>query len=249
MATWLLCDPFTPFKIEKQQIIIGRGDECDITLPHKIISRNHAVIKNLGNDRFVICDLASSNGTFVNNRQVTRHIIQPGDRIKIGQYQLHLSDKPTDFSSKTDFFTASKKFSVVGQLDSTSLVEVLQSIEFHKKTGLLVIKHEILGDGSLIFGNGQPITASFGGESGEHAILEMLKLKTGYFMTTNQVEPAEVEINASFTTILLEYLRRMDERNERNPESTDLDIVCPPRRAPSAPTRFVKRVNPRKNTR
>lgn len=201
--------------------MIGRGDECDLTLPHKIISRNHAVIKRLGKDRFVICDLASSNGTFVNNRQITRHIIQPGDQIKIGQYQLHISDKPTDFSSKTDFFTASKKYSVVGQLESTSLVEVLQSIEFHKKTGMLIIKHDTLGDGSLVFGNGMPITASFAGEDGEFAIIEMLKLKTGYFMTTNQAEPAEIEINTSFTTILLEYLRRLD---EKRPESTDIDI-------------------------
>jgi hypothetical protein len=208
---WLLCDPLTPFKLDKAQMVLGR-DDCEIKLPHKTVSRKHAVIKQLTENRYVICDLASSNGTFVNGKRVTRHILKLGDEIQVGNYKLHLSDSSKEFSDKTDFFTASKQFSVVGQIEKTSLIEILQSIEFHKKTGQLMVKHEKYGDGKLIFGMGRPIAANFRNLSGVFAILEMLSLKEGFFMTTNEAEPTEAVIEQSFTTILLNFLKVTDER-------------------------------------
>ena len=207
---WLLCDPLDPIRLDKAQMTIGR-DSCDIILPHKTVSRKHAVVKELADDRYVLCDLASSNGTVVNGKRVTRHILKVGDEICIGNYRLQLSDSPKEFSAKTDFFTASKEFSMVGQIGKTSLVEVLQSIEINKKTGQLFVKHDKHGDGHLIFGNGKPIAASFRGISGVLAIIEMLALKDGYFMTNNQAEPCEAVIDQTFTSILLNYLRKIDE--------------------------------------
>lgn len=221
--TWLLCDSLSPYKIEKQQVMLGRGEECDLVLNHKAVSRNHAVIKNLGNQRHVVCDLASSNGTFVNGRQITRHILKYGDEIKVGTFSFKLSDKTRDFASKTDSFTASKKYSMVGQLENQGLVEVFQYLEFNKKTGTLSIRHDLLGEGFVTFQNGSPMAAQFAGETAEGAILAMLRLGEGYFMTSNEIEPAEADISSNFTNILLEHLRLIDE--SRRAESTDLDIL------------------------
>ena len=221
--TWLLCDSLTPYKMEKQQVMIGRGEGCDFILNDKSVSRNHAVIKQLSNNRYVVCDLASSNGTFVNGRHITRHIIKYGDQVKVGKFTLYLSDKTKDFANKTNYFTASKKYSMVGQIENQGLVEVFQYLEFNKKTGTLTVKHELLGEGYVTFSAGSPVAAQFAGENAENAILAMLRLSEGFFMTTNDVEPAEAEINTSFTNILLEHLRLIDE--SRRAEATDLDIL------------------------
>ena len=56
---------------------IGRGEKNDLVLREESISREHAAIR-LENDDFVLYDLNSSNGTFVNQRSVEKHILKPG---------------------------------------------------------------------------------------------------------------------------------------------------------------------------
>jgi len=64
---------------------IGRGDDNDITIPDKAISRRHAEIYFDAN-RFFIRDLGSKYGTQINGRDVTsgREPIADGDRIQLG---------------------------------------------------------------------------------------------------------------------------------------------------------------------
>ena len=44
--------------------------------------------------RFVLHDLKSTNGTFVNERRVTRHVLAEGDVIKIGETSLQFKTGP-----------------------------------------------------------------------------------------------------------------------------------------------------------
>jgi pSer/pThr/pTyr-binding forkhead associated (FHA) protein len=62
---------------------IGRLDSNDICIPHGTVSRHHARIE-WSETGFVIVDLESENGIFVNGERVTEHQLNEGDRIEIG---------------------------------------------------------------------------------------------------------------------------------------------------------------------
>lgn len=63
---------------------IGRSRECDIFLEDLTVSRHHATIEDSTSGGFEIVDNKSATGTFVNGRPVTRHKLQEGDSVQIG---------------------------------------------------------------------------------------------------------------------------------------------------------------------
>jgi pSer/pThr/pTyr-binding forkhead associated (FHA) protein len=63
---------------------IGRSRECDIFLEDLAVSRHHATIEENTSGEFEIIDNKSATGTLVNGRPVTRHRLQEGDIIQIG---------------------------------------------------------------------------------------------------------------------------------------------------------------------
>ncbi len=65
-------------------VSIGRETGNLVRLDDNEVSRRHAEIRRAG-DRFVVGDLKSSNGTFVNGRQVERADLSVGDRIQVGR--------------------------------------------------------------------------------------------------------------------------------------------------------------------
>ncbi len=61
--------------------IVGRdGDICDLTIPHKSVSKLHSVLVKSDGLLFVR-DLGSTNGTKVNGQKITRGALLPGDVI------------------------------------------------------------------------------------------------------------------------------------------------------------------------
>lgn len=63
---------------------IGRdAAQCDVVVDDTAISRQHARIK-LEHGQFVLYDLASANGTFVNNQQIQKQALADKDVIKMG---------------------------------------------------------------------------------------------------------------------------------------------------------------------
>lgn len=72
---------------EFERIRIGRSEDCEVTIDNLGISRYHAeVLKKDG--FFVLRDLRSNNGTFVNGRRVDAHNLNTGDEISIGKFTL-----------------------------------------------------------------------------------------------------------------------------------------------------------------
>ena len=61
------------FPLTGNQVIIGREEGLEIALQDPESSRRHARISWQG-DRYVIEDLGSTNGTFVNGVQITEHV-------------------------------------------------------------------------------------------------------------------------------------------------------------------------------
>ncbi len=76
------------YVIEKDHTIIGRGDNCDIQILDRMMSRTHCqIVKSKdkkGNERYYIFDLDSTNGTFVNNNKVNKRLLKNEDKILMG---------------------------------------------------------------------------------------------------------------------------------------------------------------------
>ncbi|MHC5078231.1 MAG: sigma 54-interacting transcriptional regulator [Planctomycetota bacterium] len=68
-------------------LVIGRGEEGDVRIFDETSSRRHAVVRPEG-DRFVLEDLGSSNGTYLNGEQVAKVFLNDRDEILIGATRL-----------------------------------------------------------------------------------------------------------------------------------------------------------------
>jgi diguanylate cyclase (GGDEF)-like protein len=73
------------YLVTKQVMTIGRGRDNDIVLPSDCVSRRHGRLEQRGEALFVI-DLASTNGTYVNDEQrsVKERQLNRGDQLKVG---------------------------------------------------------------------------------------------------------------------------------------------------------------------
>ncbi len=80
--------------VEKERVIIGRSEDCDVVLRERQVSRRHAQIRRLdsvasltnsaASPTYALEDLGSRNGTYVNGLEVTEpYVLQDGDEIQI----------------------------------------------------------------------------------------------------------------------------------------------------------------------
>lgn len=73
-----------------REITIGRSSESDLILRRNDISRRHARIL-MRDGRFILLDLKSENGTYVNGRRIgSPQVVKPGDCIAIGDYEIYI---------------------------------------------------------------------------------------------------------------------------------------------------------------
>ncbi len=70
--------------VDQTPFAIGRRETNQLRLTGSEVSREHAVI-DVRDGRYVITDLESRYGTFVNEAQITTHVLQAGDRIRLGR--------------------------------------------------------------------------------------------------------------------------------------------------------------------
>lgn len=82
-------------ELRERKVQIGRGRDNDIVLtdPEKGVSRTHAELR-FENGRYIIVDLQSQNGTWVNGQRVERAEVPHGAEIAIGDYRFKLQNDP-----------------------------------------------------------------------------------------------------------------------------------------------------------
>ena len=69
--------------VQSDALMIGRGSDCDIVVDLDSVSRRHAKLERAG-ARILVKDLKSTNGTYVNEQQVSERALRDGDQVKIG---------------------------------------------------------------------------------------------------------------------------------------------------------------------
>lgn len=70
-----------------RSLTVGRRKDNAIVIDNLAVSAHHAKIESVG-DTFVLVDLQSKNGSFVNEQLVTSHRLRAGDVISIGKHLL-----------------------------------------------------------------------------------------------------------------------------------------------------------------
>ncbi len=70
-----------------ETLTIGRNDSNDIVVDNLAVSGSHARIDSVS-ATFIITDLESTNGTFVNERLISSHSLRNNDIILIGKHEL-----------------------------------------------------------------------------------------------------------------------------------------------------------------
>jgi hypothetical protein len=85
--------------VRDQPLTLGRDAGNDVVLKSTFVSKQHAVVRYEGG-QFLVEDLNSSNGTYVNDVPISIWQLTPGDRLEIGDQHLTFFDRATPQSGK-----------------------------------------------------------------------------------------------------------------------------------------------------
>jgi len=90
------------FAVNEETLVIGRETAANLCIADASVSRRHSKIEKK-DDGFVITDLESLNGTFVNDVPVKSRLLEHGDRVRIGDSLfLFLTHEGDSMSKSSD---------------------------------------------------------------------------------------------------------------------------------------------------
>ena len=71
------------FLLDKNELVLGRGTDTDIQVDRDSVSRRHARVFR-SEDNWMVADLGSTNGSYVNDQPIQESALTDGDLLKIG---------------------------------------------------------------------------------------------------------------------------------------------------------------------
>jgi ABC transport system ATP-binding/permease protein len=77
-----------PFSLLESKVLVGRGEDCDLPINDTSVSRLHAEIHSMGQGRYEIVDMDSSNGVRINGVDLKRGFLEAGDVLELGDVVL-----------------------------------------------------------------------------------------------------------------------------------------------------------------
>ena len=175
--------------LEQGKTVIGRSPKADIPLKDAGVSREHSEIKVEG-EKATIKDLGSTNGTFVNNKRIVKHVLEDGDKIQISSstvfkfilsdesekvfhdelYRMGVMDPVTNIYNKRYFTERLKQEFSFAKRNKTELSLMMIDLDFFKKindTYGHLAGDFVLGKLSEVFSSmtrDEDIVARYGGE-------------------------------------------------------------------------------------
>ena len=148
LNTFLIVDGEVVYEVAANSVLnIGRLDSNDVVLDDYKVSREHAILKFTGTE-FLIVDLASTHGTYVNDERIDRRIINFGDKIQIVSHELTLSRELPDVEGNQGLSiptpkmarTLDRRLKFFGGLNEFSLLTLVQFLSQEKQSGLLLLE-------------------------------------------------------------------------------------------------------------
>jgi pSer/pThr/pTyr-binding forkhead associated (FHA) protein len=221
----IVCFPLDPVKLEKSKVYeIGRAKSCTIILPVGMVSRHHARIEWNGR-AFVVKDLGSRHGTYVNGEGVRQHELRNRDVVKIGPYALEFYIYSGDTRAFTQMDRELEKTADItigdptqninsfrGNIAEMNLGEILQLLNLTRKSGDLEVKSRGK-TGTIFIRGGEIMDAVIGRKKGEDAIGKIIRVHEGTYRFTLNEEPVEKVIYLKTSRLLVEALRAARKRD------------------------------------
>lgn len=244
------------------ELTLGRDDACDLILDEDAASRRHAKLHYLDNQPELL-DLGSTNGTFLNGKQVHRAYLKHGDRIQVGTSVLEVvvgkpgsaarDDEANAAEAKklqslmqgtgsTEGTSPGQSSAIAGSLTEIRLTSLLQVIESDRGTGTLVIR-QTGREGRIHLLQGRICHSTFGRARGLKALYRLMALEDGRFEFFIPGRSPDYEtVSGELSKHLLEGMRQKDEllvyRKELPPHGVRLEFhpnkVLMPARVPPA---------------
>jgi len=124
----------TEFVLVGERMVLGRGEECDISINHPSVSRVHAEIRRLGEGRYEFVDMGSANGVRVNGAEMPSTLLDSRDVIELGDVflkflpagEIYIADADNTqrrfASSPPRGMSASAKFAIFAVLVAIAVV-------------------------------------------------------------------------------------------------------------------------------
>lgn len=75
------------FLLDTEEVTAGRHPESEIFLDDVTVSRRHAVFRRTS-DGYLVADVGSLNGTYVNRDRIDEILLSGGDEVQIGKFRL-----------------------------------------------------------------------------------------------------------------------------------------------------------------
>lgn len=137
--------PLKLFDINKEKTLtIGRRQDNDICIASPFVSQYHAKIEFVG-DTYILTDLKSRNGTFVNKKRVETKWLDHNDKILIGKHLLMFRYRDGEFRAKTK-----------SRFDRTMVMEGRDQRAFQNDLGIQIENDRVFEEpkASLVFLSG-----------------------------------------------------------------------------------------------
>ena len=197
------------FKVEGEEILVGRDGEAHLLLPNVSVSRFHARISRVAR-QWQITDLKSRNGLLVNGKPVLESPLKNGDEITIGKYLLvFLGDERDDQIYNGRFVSYLPRYEPYreGGSDSTFMLKPGE-LKRMKEEAWKMREAQIVavldsrqtwkpGDKGIAFGGAATIPVKGRFTSGEVATITWIG---GYHVLEKRGRFAKVEVNGNAIT-------------------------------------------------
>jgi pSer/pThr/pTyr-binding forkhead associated (FHA) protein len=116
------------YALGKAVSVVGRVDANDVAIEDDSVSRRHAEVRKSGTG-FIVRDLQSANGTFLNGERVSEAPLRPGDVVKFGVVEFSYSGPAMTVAKGED--SAKKKKLIVGGIAAAGVL-VLVGLAFNE---------------------------------------------------------------------------------------------------------------------
>ncbi|HTP28822.1 MAG TPA: FHA domain-containing protein [Anaeromyxobacteraceae bacterium] len=147
LALRFLSGPFQGglMPLDRAVLLVGRQPGLDLVLADELVSRRHARFF-FEEGTFVLEDLGSTNGTFLNGTRVSRSRVAAGDRILLGASLVKVvphnavpkvPEKPSEPGPRS----APSQSAMEGRLEEVPLRELLQFLSSARRTGALTLRN------------------------------------------------------------------------------------------------------------
>ena len=217
----LFCPPMPPLRLADATVCIGRHPDCELNLRMDDVSRRHAELR-FESGQYVLHDLGSTNGTFVNGQKVEGgRVLAPGDHVEIGETSVTFCEigggtafPSPDLDARTVLFdreaASPRDAELRGELREIPAAPLFQLMEMNRSTGRLDVRS---GDvaASVWFESGHPVHAISEKNAGFDALVVLVGLREGQFVFSAGEMAPEKTVQASVTEVLMEACRLEDE--------------------------------------